>query len=46
MDVETDTSKDWAKDVDNETPSRLSLITAEVYNSPDNKVISVKLSWS
>ena len=29
MDVETETSRDWAKDVDTETPSRLSLISAE-----------------
>ena len=28
MDVETETSRDWAKDVDTETPSRLSLISA------------------
>ena len=27
MDVETETSRDWAKDVDTETPSRLSLIS-------------------
>ena len=27
MDVETETSRDWAKDVDTETPLRLSLIT-------------------
>ena len=28
LDVETETSRDWAKDVDTETPSRLSLIPA------------------
>ena len=28
MDVETKTSRDWAKVVDTETPSRLSLISA------------------
>ena len=27
MDVETETTRDWAKDVDTETPSRLSLIS-------------------
>ena len=27
LDVETETSRDWAKDVDTETPSRLSLIS-------------------
>ena len=27
MDVETETSRDWAKDVDTETPSRLMLIS-------------------
>ena len=27
MDVETETSRDWAKDVNTETPSRLSLIS-------------------
>ena len=27
MDVETETSRDWAKDVDTETSSRLSLIS-------------------
>jgi len=31
LDVETETSRDWAKDVDTETPSRLSLIS--VYKS-------------
>ena len=29
MDVETETSRDWAKDVDTETPSRLSLISGK-----------------
>ena len=28
MDVETETTRDWAKDIDTETPSRLSLISA------------------
>ena len=27
MDVETETCQDWAKDIDTETPSRLSLIS-------------------
>ena len=27
MDVETETSREWTKDVDTETPSRLSLIS-------------------
>ena len=31
MDVETETSRDWAKDVDTETPSRLSLISGHIY---------------
>ena len=35
MDVETETSRDWAKDVDTETPSRLSLISGTNVTKPD-----------
>ena len=40
MDVETETTRDWAKDVDTETPSRLSLISApshDVYEANLNR---------
>ena len=46
MDVETKTSRDWAKDVDTETPSRLSLISeAEgvTCNTLDNYCVEVLL---
>ena len=35
MDVETETSRDWTKDVDTETPSRLSLISGWVTPTPN-----------
>ena len=31
LDVETETSRDWTKDVDTETPSRLSLISVPLF---------------
>ena len=31
MDVETKTTQDWAKDVETETPSRISLISAKYH---------------
>ena len=37
MDVKTETNQDWAKDVDTETPSRLSLISDSIKPTKENQ---------
>ena len=46
MDVETETSRDWAKDVDTETPSRLSLISDSANRHVDGGSREEEVHWS
>ena len=45
MDVETETSQDWAKDVDTETPLRLSLISEGMCNSVSQQCLHLTHNW-
>ena len=47
MDVETETSRDWAKDVDTETPSRLSLISGmhSHFRVKPPTTVGLRLRW-
>ena len=42
MDVETETTRDWAKDVNTETPWRLSLISATPISGEENDLHAMK----